>query len=312
MKVSFIGFSFEVNPLINMMDFLSFLSDNSGKKHKLNFHDRQLFFDNTSNDEYLLGLLITIKDQKTFCELSGDGDSLKIIVNDVAKDKSIMDFNFFVLNKKSGIGMYQYYHQSCSFNQFGYIASRFYKELRQSKMQSEIDTLKRQKLPKIDEEKNIKTLKKKYNFSMKFQIILRTEKLEDILNEFEKIKSFEFDYAEIIPQERGYTQLKGFVKKERIKLNFIDASVKGLSSAIVSSLADSKLSNGRISVEDNNDNERSIDILNNPDKFGEYEYEDVTQKLNSITLDNFKDCWVIKELLKVCSEKSHIFTAKIE
>ena len=261
MKVRFVGFSFELNSLVPLNEFISYLSSKSGEKFELNNYERMLFIDSSSNTEYLLGLLITIKDQKTFCQLSNESDTPTIIVNEIAKRSDIMDFNFFVLNKSNGLGLYQYYHQSCSFNRFGYIASKLYHNLKESRSQLEIDDIKIQKLSEKDEEKQIKIIKKKYDFQMKCKILLRQESLDTILNEYKKIKAFEFDYEWLAPEENAYTLMKDLVKKEHRKLSFIQASVSGITTAIVKSLSDTKISNGRVIVQDHYDLERSIEIL---------------------------------------------------
>lgn len=310
-KVRFIGFSFELNSLVPLNEFILHLSSQSGEKFELNNYERMLFIDSSSNTEYLLGLLITIKDQKTFCQLSNEGDTPTIIVNEIAKKSDIMDFNFFVLNKSNGLGLYQYYHQSCSFNKFGYIASKLYHDLKESKSQFDINDIKTRDLSEREEEKQIKTIKKKYNFRLNYSVLIRPDSLVAILQEYKRIKAFEFDYAWLEPEENAYTLMKDLVKKEHRRLSFVQASVSGITSAIVKSLSDTNISNGRVIVQDYYDNERIVEILNNPDKFGEYDFDHVAYHLNSLKLDNIKECWVIKELLNTCAQKSHIFSAKI-
>ena len=87
------------NDFINLSKLFSYIESNSQEK-EIYEHKRQIFI-NSSDNIFYHGLIITIKDQKKFCELkSDDNENFKIQVKDIDELSKIMDFNFFIVNKK--------------------------------------------------------------------------------------------------------------------------------------------------------------------------------------------------------------------
>lgn len=307
MKVRFIGFSFEPKSIISLDDLISNLVLMKDEQYQFGEQSRMVFVNRNHNKDYYLGVLITIKDQKRFCELASEMGELKIKVNDLEKGHNIMDFNFFVINKISGFGLYQHYHQSCSVNQFGYLMSHRYSLLRDSKVKSEIELEQNKSQKKLNE----KSIKKKYAGQLAWHILVRKEKLKEILGEFEKIKSFEFDFLHLEAKEKEYEPLSPYVKKERRQFGFIQNSPVHVLSQEIGKIVNSiGITKGRVVGEDKNGIERAIRIMDNPDNYGEYEYDDITKKLNLLTLDKFESSWVVEELLKKCQNFKYIFEAK--
>lgn len=305
MKVRFIGFSFEAKSIISIKELVSYLVGIRNEQYLLGEHNRMIFINQNQDQEYFLGVLVTIKDQRRFCELANENGSFKIKVNDLEENNNIMDFNFFVINKNTGFGLYQHYHQSCSINQFGYLISKRYLSLIDLRIDSEIKAIKN-----ISESQE-RVIKKKYSGRLALEVLVRKDKLNDILNELERIKSFEFDFLYLEAKEKEYEPLSPYVKKERRRFSFVKNSpVSILSSQITKYIENNGLMKGKIIGEDDHGVERIIHILDNPDNYGEYDYDEVAVKLDSLILDNFENSWVTEELLKCCRKHKHIFEAK--
>jgi len=305
MKVRFIGFSLEAKSIISIDELASYLVGIKNEQYLLGEHHRMVFINQYHDNEYFLGVLVTIKDQRRFCELTNEDGSFKIKVSDLEESNNIMDFNFFVINKETGFGLYQHYHQSCSINQFGYLMSKRYQSLVKSRIESEMNKIKN-----ISESQK-RSIRKRHSGEMAWQVLVRKDKLDDILIELKRIKSFEFDFLYLEAKEKEYEQLSPFVNKERRRFNFVQNSpVNILTSSITEFIKNYGLMKGRIIGEDEHGIERIIHILDNPDNYGEYDYDDVASKLNSLILDEFENSWVTEELLKSCKKHRHIFEAK--
>ena len=139
MKVRFLGFNLDNQcKSISLEEFIVHMITPKGVKLNISEYDRYMFFDKDSNDKYYLGLLVTVKDQKSFCKLVTEDGKMVVHISEVDSNENLMDFNFFVINKETGSGMYQYYHQSCSLNSFGYFITKKFHNYKNEKIESEL------------------------------------------------------------------------------------------------------------------------------------------------------------------------------
>lgn len=100
------------------------------------------------------------------------------------------------------------------------------------------------------------------------------------------------------------------VSKERRKISFVkDAAVPFLAHEITKLANTLNISSGRVRGEDLDEIDRVIKITDNPDNFGEYEYDSVAQKLNDLDLSAIAESWVIRELLEKAKQFKMIFEA---
>lgn len=304
MFVRLLGFKFNVNnKLLSLDSHINYLTTKSNEPFDLNGHKRHVYIKNIPDSKYYLGLLITIKDQKKFCELVEQHGKVVVKVNDLNDGSSLMDFNFFVINKKTGIGLYQYYHQSCSVNSFGYLINQRYQELIDS-------TIKH--IKSTDKSKNEQSLRKKYRGRLIWEVLVKKENLKDLLDELTKIKSLECNFATLTVKEDEFAPLSGHVKKLKTKISFFnDSSPSYLAEAIAKIINKEKIEEGRIVGEDFEGIERILRIANNPDNFGEYNYDDIAAKINLLDVSKFEESWVIKELLSKCDNNKETFEAKL-
>lgn len=310
MKVRLLGFTSEITDTadkspISMDSFMEHLIDDQDTATSIGAHGRLLYVDKHTDSDYFLGIVITVKDQKRYCELLQNGKKFTIKVTDL--ENKMMDFNFFVLNKKSGIGLYQHYHQSCGINSFFHILSSKFNQFKNNLIESEVN-----KEENIGTNANMRKIKKKFRGSIGNSILVKKDKLEKLIAELEKIKSFEFEYTYLDIKEPEFQPIRDVVKKERKKYIFEKGGATSIiSSAVGKFVKNNQLDEGKITGIDVDGNERIYRIMNNPDNFGELDYDDIAEKLNELDISNFQTSWVIKELLKACNKNSHIFKAKL-
>jgi len=309
MLVRFLGFSFSINAnQIGLNEYIDHMITKHNQAHKLGEHNRFLFFNKTVSEKYYAGILVTVKDQKTFCELTSKSGKLIVKVSELEAHSNLMDFNFFVLHKTTGFGMYQHYHQSCSVNSFGYYNNRRFYEYQKSKADAEINATPEHKLTTAKE----REIRKKYKSNLKWEILVRKEKLKDLIEELTRVKSFEYSFASITVDEPEFKPLKQYVKKEQKKLAFSPSSPVGsLANAITSIVGRKNIDSGKVLGVDCDGIDRVLRITDNPDNYGEYAYDDVATKINALDVTEFEKSWVIQELLDKCAEYNHIFEAKV-
>lgn len=307
MLVRILGISFEPKAIVTLDELFDNLSKLSDKEILVGDINRLLVVDKDSNEKYYLGVVVTIKDQRRFCELSKEQGKIKIKVVNLEDHQSIMEFNFFVINKTSGLGLYQHYHQSCSIGQFAHLVSKRYRDIADGLAEEEIAQNE-----KIDEKK-IAAIRKKYSGRLDWSVLVRKEALENLLLELSLIKSFEFDFMHLESKEPEYQPLSGKVRKERRKLSFVRNTFSHFVAHKISVLANKlKISSGRVIGEDEDGISRAIKIMDNPDNYGEYPYDDVAAKLHNLDLSSISDSWVIIELLEKAMQYKAFFEAKTQ
>jgi len=312
MLVRFLGFATQLKDItkdspLSMDAFISRLMTNSDKETMIGEHGRFLYVKKDHHKEYYVGLLITVKDQKKFCELARNGGKLAIKVKDVSEESKIMDFNFFVIHKKTGFGMYQHYHQSCSANSFGHILTSRFVDYRKSSIETEIE-----KIPTIKKSSSKeKEIRKQYAGRMEWSILVKKENIGKLMKDLDEIKSFEYSFLYLDTDESEFEPLKDYVRKEQKKMSFVSKSpVKMIANAVQKFASSHDIDEGKILGLDVEGHQRIYRITNNPDNFGEFEYDTVADKINSLDIDEFEKSWVVSELINKCKVHAHIFEAK--
>ena len=201
---------------------------------------------------------------------------MSVKVNALDHDSNLMEFNFFVYNKTTGAGLYQYYHQSCSANSFGDLT------------------------------------KKKFENKINFSVIVRKEALKALIEEMKRVKAFH--YALVTPEvhQDAFAPLKPFIKMKSERLTFaVKTPMNFVATAIEKFVSGNSLQRGCIEAVDEDGIDRMINIIDNPDSFGEYDFDDLVSKLNELNLTKFEHSWVIGELISKCKENVAAFEYEV-
>jgi hypothetical protein len=286
MQVRLLGFRFDVESKnLTLNSFAAAVSAQPTDQKAAQDSQRLLFLNNTCDPNYHVGLVVTVKDQKTFCRLVAADGSLLVKVDELELNTKLMEFNFFVVNKVTGTGLYQYYHHSCSLSSFAFLVARRFSEYRDSLIQADVD-----KIPQVDRtEAKLTKIRKHHKGQLKWEMLVRAEKLED------------------------FKPLAPYIRNQRSKLAFeVGAPVNSLAKAISAAVTKLGVVRGRIEGQDAEGLDRVLRILNNPENYGEYDYDDLAGKLHDLDLTQFEDAWVVKELIKSCKDQSHIFETPMQ
>ncbi len=314
MKVRLYGFEIEsTSSSVSIDDLLENLHLSSGQPDTSRGIERRIYLDGKSSKDYYLGLVVTVKDQKRFCRLESGNGNIKITVENLKGKDKLMEFNFFAINKKNGIGIYQHYFQSCGVSVFGSYLSCRHKDLREKLIEDDIKKEKSLNGGELSESKE-KEIRKKHKGILKFSPLVRKETLQTILDEYKRIKAFEYEYSTLDVDSQPGVPLGKYIKKKREKLTFARHwSVKELATGIVNTINLINPKNGRVHVVDMFDEDLSIKIFSIPDYFGEEEYDDVALKLHNLDVYDFAKHKVANELIAICKsdEYKHIFEARL-
>ncbi|OWY71605.1 hypothetical protein B7486_07930 [cyanobacterium TDX16] len=271
------GFVWDLGNGISADEFFDHLKDLKDKPIPFGGFDRLIYVG--SREDYFIGLFIKLKDQRRSAEIIQDGGQFTVTVRELEEGKNLIDFNFFVINKSTMRGLYQHYHQSCSLNQFGIFCARQYDDLRDSKIEEEVKSIG----DNISASQR-RQIQSRFKGSLTWQNMVRSEALEQLLEELDIIKYFDFTLATIDDNDSLLTPLSPYAKRNRRIVRFKSVQ-KGLAGTLVSLVKSKRITVGKIGGVDAEKRERVFRLIENPGKFGEYEYDDLANE----TVLNLKD-----------------------
>lgn len=309
MNVNFLGFS--VDGPACMPEFMAYLAGNNKNHKTIDEIGRFLFIDDTRHQDFYLGLVITVKNQRTFCELKEAEGSFTVAVSLLDDGAHLMEFNFFIINKKNGLGLYQYYHNSCSVGQFFKMFKSHFHEWKVVARAAHQKMLMSEQ--GLDEKKAENKAVAKYKGRLKTQQLVRKQDLAKILLEYDRIKSLMLEFSYLEPESKEFGPLDKYVKKSRKIFSFDKKwKPKALASNVVNAIKQSGAENSGVRVADESGAETFLRLQNNPDNFGRFDYDTVAMHLNNLDVDQFAGSWVVGELLKSAEKHKSIFAAKIK
>ncbi|MFY8351051.1 hypothetical protein AAEU29_10990 [Pseudoalteromonas sp. SSM20] len=316
MEVKYLGFKISSTEQrdISIRDLFEFLSTPEGVVDESKSNVRHLYANESTCKKYYVGLVVTVKNQKKFCKAAPNSEGFTIQVDNLTGKDKFLDFNFFIINKSNGLGLYQHYHNSCSMNVFGSYLKSYFNRLRRVKIESEIDTLELAKSRELkkSEKKNINL---RYKATLSFTPLVRKEKLEEILKEYAEIKSFEFEYSYLEDDVKRATPLSKYVKHKREKITFVKSNpLKEVAKGIKNFVLDKSINKGRVVALTYEGETEAIRLFDIPDCFHLEEYDEVASKLDGLKVSSFETHSFIQEMINTyeSDEYAHIFRTCVE
>lgn len=309
MLVRLIGFTFKVEGEgeLSLSKFAKALAGVKPEVAAQSDDRRLLFINDGHHSDYYVGLVVTIKDHRTFCELINSDGSLLVKVNKLQRESSLMDFNFFVLNKFTGSGLYQYYHQSCSPTAFAVLAANRFADYRKTELRRALECAEGNSASKTEQRK----IRARHRARLRWEIIVRKEVLRAMIAELKRVKAFEYCLSVPVVPEHAFAPLKPFVKRKSERIIFsLGTPVQTAANALDAFVASTPLAKGRVEGVDDDGITRILKIVDNPDTFGEYDYDDLAPRLNELDLTAFHQSWMTSELIDKCRSNKAIFEYK--
>jgi hypothetical protein len=214
-RIKFQGFELGIlGSSITWNEYIAQLANKNGQVFFYKSFDRIICLDLTNNPEYILGLFVTIKDLKRFCEYWEANGQFELNTRELEDGSKMAEFNFFVMNRRTHKGVYQFYYSSCSLQRFlGYLKSVFL-------------ALKKRHIEEIqsgsfDKATILKKMAALTNTDLKAELLVRPETFDELLKEFDYIKDMKINMTTYIPDSSKYVAFKDHLRKrtEHLFLN---------------------------------------------------------------------------------------------
>lgn len=301
MDIKLLGIEFELGKGIAFADYFKHIAATKGHPIVLFKYGRFLYV--AEIGDFYAGLLITTKDQKKFLEFTHDAGDAKLEAKDVTEGAQLADFNFFIINKTSGRGLYQYYHNSCSINTFGMLCKRHYESLKADRIHLSIASLGPTK-PTAKQEKEIRSA---YSGTLKWNILVRPEAFSALVAQLSSIKALTVSVTTLAYRNTIFSPLAKRAKRMTQRFRFpSNAAPAGVLEDIETLVAIPELESARVEGKDENGLDQVIKLQNTPDSFGIFDYDRVAEMMNFSPRD-FAASPFLKELMKVAEEKKSLF-----
>ncbi len=286
--------------LYDLESFVGELTARSGQDYK----GKMFYFDADSFEGFCVGVIITVKDQSKFCKLQSQADgSAKISVSNLDEAEKIMDFNFFAINLENGVGVYQGYHQAPALKTLSNRFKSVAKELRDRHVtegEAALHQTGRHTAAAV------RRLKREAKIRVGANPIISTQDLERRLAAFRKIKGLEYTYTVLSPVVAHATPLSDKVKKKRETLFFTNPDlVTQLAQEITSAVRDFAIRHGRVIVEDEDEDVKSIKIFEMPEVLWEEEYDVVVTKIDDIDPGDFSANRYLNEIMALFDKQEY-------
>lgn len=306
MKVKYVGFKlFSKSERFDTAAFLNHLHDISGYRFEGVASDRYFFFDNGHRHGYLLGLVVTLKDQKRFCRAEMEGGDFRLKTEELLHDDKLVDFNFFVLRKDTNKGVFQYYHNSCSPNVFGDVCKKIFYSKRKSLIRERFEELS----PGVDfspEDPNFKKAKKHYSGRPHFAILVDNRNIDDIIRAFAEVKDLEVTFEAPNAPTQAAVAANGLADTISLKYKFeLTRQVQDIADFARNMIDRRGFKRGRAKTVNEYNEERIIDLVRCPHDFGQEEFDDLAQRVNNLKASEFVDNDIIDDLVDILENRQN-------
>ena len=301
------GFSFSTDKSdIPLSDFFNSLILKDIEFSLKTGNARRIIID--SDDKFFYGVVITIKNQKSYASLVSDKGQVKVKISDLADLEKIAEFNFLVMNKLNGFGLYQYHHGACTLSNFASMITSLYRRDLEVKRKVELGAL-----PEDAPEKQKKAINSRFFRGLAFDMLIQARDIEKVLEKYKEIRSFKYEVASVEAHLSDDSPFYGMVSKARHHVSF-DSTVD--SNLIIKGIQDMmstvKDRSARVEVLDDEDVPFSVRLMDVPINFGETQYDSFMKGLATLDSADIKECGLIKALVDKCeTEYAHVFSKKV-
>jgi len=199
MKARLIGFEATTSTPLTFQALWSHLRT---QNHEAKYGQAKRLIYLDEHDGHAYGLLLTTKSHKKACELVNSDGTLTISVTSVADNSERIDFNFIVARMATQKGLYLQYRGSWNINSFGnFLHSRYSDASRAAREQA----VESSNAPKSG--KKAKQIREKYKKpELELKVIVREQKLAELLNRLNSIQSFDFPLSTLTMKSKNLSR----------------------------------------------------------------------------------------------------------
>ena len=277
MNVKVYCFEWAVGSDTSVKDFLNYLKSENG------IEKDNVILAVVEHGEYWAGVLITIKNRRAYFQFQKRGEGFQVSVRKLEEGTSIVDLNFFILHPDTGKGLYQHYHHSAYLSTFEHICAHRYVLF-----------------------KTIYRLKGR----LKQAILLKPDSIEHYAEKMKLIKKVVVEFTSATYSEQEFRPVAAEATRVVHKAVF-DQRWQQNPRAIKQAVVDffrkqkEKLNRATVTGIDGNGVEVNYKLLNDPDVYLEYNYDDFIQDVTLDTKDlesTIKNADCIARLLQVAEQ----------
>jgi hypothetical protein len=291
MKIKIQGFEWHLGNGISLDDYLSELKKISGIKRG------NRLIATVQKDGVFAGVLITVKNAKAFCQIMEDRGNFEITPKELEEGAKIADFNFFIVDRITAKGLYQYYHNSASTNTFCKFCKDQYERLKQNKIDGAIKKVEDANGGKASK-RDVSKIKESFKGSLRYSTLLKPDTFEEITSELNNFNFFQYEFSSIRPmQEAALTALQKNAERETCKVFFKKKSDSdSIKQSILAMLPN--LKRATVKGVDPTGNELTYKLINDYHSFAEYDYDEIIKTVK-IDSDNLSGSVIESQIIKI-------------
>lgn len=303
MKARLIGFEATTNTPVSFQDLWKYLSKQDHEA-KYSQAKRLLYLD--EHDGHAYGLLLTTKSHKKACELINSGGKLKIAITSVGDNSERIDFNFVVVRLATQKGLYLQYRGSWNIHSFGTFLHGRYGDAARAAREKAVETSKEPKSGR-----KAKAIREKYKKpTLETKLIVREQKLAELLNRLNSISSFDFPLTTLTMKSKWFSPLRDAVTAEDHTIKFrSDVTKRSLIDGIIKTIGMAKITSGKVFGKNEAGITEYVDLVENPDVFEAFEFDDIADEQN-LNLADIRSSTLVQRMRALLDEHSHIFDAQ--
>ncbi|MGM0825370.1 MAG: hypothetical protein ACQEUY_11675 [Pseudomonadota bacterium] len=300
MKVKYVGIKLNSDcPNINSENFYEELERISGVIVESPSSERHFYFDNTTREGFLLGLVVTLKDQRRFCKARMDGGELTLKTEDLIGEDKLVDFNFFAIRKDTKKGIYQYYHNSCSANTFGDVCKKIFYEKKQSLILDEYLQLAPGEAP-FNNLKQHEKAKQKYAGRPKFAILIDSREVDQIIRSYRKVKELDVTFEAVESPTDAAIAARQLSDSVSLKYRIgVTEDVDNIAQAARQLCNTFGFLRGKAVAEDEFGEERIVNLIKCPHDFGQEDFDDLAYRVDELKASEFVENDILDDLIGI-------------
>lgn len=305
MQVRYVGFKLVSNAInFSTQELYQHLHEISGKEVEGVSANRYFYFNNAAKDNYLVGLIVTLKDQKRFCRAEILRGDFTLKTDELGDDK-LVDFNFFAVRKDTGKGVIQYYHNSCSPNIFGDSCKKIFYTQKDNLIAAKYDELSGG-AERYTDAKSHRKAKAHYRGRPKFSILVDQRNIEVIIRAFKEVKNLTVTFEAPKAPTDAAVAANRLSETVSVRYKFgVSEQVENIAHAASQLLGRDGFIRGKAKGLNEFDEERSVDLLRSPQDFGQDDFDDVASEVNNFRASEFVHNNLLDSLIEILEEPQH-------
>ncbi|MCX7012495.1 MAG: hypothetical protein NTW86_08035 [Candidatus Sumerlaeota bacterium] len=245
------------------------------------------------------GLVVQIRDQKAFLTVEGITGADPILTREQLGNKQMLEFNLFVLGKKTWSALYLHYPRSCSWNRFGILCKQRCSAMQKSRQEAATASIPAG-LRKKEQEHQLREIRKKFRTPLKWNIQLTEEDFLALVQKATRVHDFAYTSSTEILEKRDYAPASTSVRSRRanVSITFYEGQTlgaQGYIAGVVDALR-GKIRRARSRVVLNNE-EHIIHLMKNPSSHGRMEFDSIAEEMADLRLSKFHTIGTIGTLI---------------